>query len=103
MREEQSGAIAIIIAIMISVLIGFTAIAVDVGYLYEVRRQLQSAADAAALAGAQELIKGGTDSDILARADEYAKKNDFPEATETPEERLWMHMGPPGGMALPDR
>lgn len=92
--RNQKGAIAVIIAIVASLLIGFTAIAVDVGYLYEVRRQLQSAADAAALAGAQELIKDGSETDILNVAESYAKQNDFPKDLGTGEE-LQMFRTPP--------
>ena len=95
LRRNQSGAVAIIVAITITMLIGFTAMAVDVGYMYEVRRQLQSAADAAALAGAQEMMKPDTDdSQILTKAEEYAKKNDFPIDLGTSQE-LWMHTAAP--------
>jgi uncharacterized membrane protein len=37
--------------ISIVVLLGFAALAVDVGYLYSTRRRMQTAADAAAVAG----------------------------------------------------
>ena len=77
-RKSESGAIAIIIALLMTMFLGFTAFVVDVGYLYEVKRQLQSAADAGALAGAQELINESTDEDILNVAEDYAKRNDFP-------------------------
>ena len=36
-------------------LLGFAALAIDVGYLFVVRNELQNAADAAALAGAGHL------------------------------------------------
>ena len=41
-----------------AVLIGFCSLAVDVGQWYTTRAQLQSAADAAALAGASQLPSG---------------------------------------------
>ena len=41
-----------------AVLIGFVSLAVDVGQWYTTRAQLQSAADAAALAGASQLPSG---------------------------------------------
>src|SRR3990172_12371733 len=78
LKRSESGVIAVIIAFAVAALIGFTAFVVDVGYLYEVKRQLQSAADAGALAGAQELINESTDEDILNVAEDYAKRNDFP-------------------------
>ncbi|WP_230947940.1 pilus assembly protein TadG-related protein [Burkholderia territorii] len=51
-RRSQKGAVAITVAFMMSILLGFAALAIDVGYLFVVRNELQNAADAAALAGA---------------------------------------------------
>ncbi len=45
----------VVAAMAMVVLLGATALAVDVGRLWETRRELQNAADAAALAGAQDL------------------------------------------------
>ena len=53
--EDQRGATAIMVALMMVVFIGFAALAVDVGHLYVVRNELQNAADAGALAGARFL------------------------------------------------
>jgi Flp pilus assembly protein TadG len=52
---DQQGQVAIIIALLLISFVGMTALVVDMGSMYEERRSLQSAADAAALAGAQEL------------------------------------------------
>ncbi|UNY41880.1 hypothetical protein CPT_Momento_050 [Burkholderia phage Momento] len=51
-RRNQRGAVAITVALLMSILLGFAALAIDVGYLFVVRNELQNAADAAALAGA---------------------------------------------------
>jgi Flp pilus assembly protein TadG len=51
----SSGQVIIIAALLITAIIGMAALVVDMGSLYEDRRSLQAAADAAALAGAQEL------------------------------------------------
>ncbi len=75
--KEESAAVAIIVAILVTVFIGLLAFVVDIGYIYEMRRQLQSAADAAALAGMIEKIEGATDSEVLDEAREYALKNDL--------------------------
>lgn len=75
--RDDSGAIAVIAAILITVLVGFAALAVDVGYLMTARRQLQTAADAAALAGCRVLADGGTQAAALAEAEDYASRNDF--------------------------
>ncbi|MDL1962787.1 MAG: Tad domain-containing protein [Deltaproteobacteria bacterium] len=50
--RNQAGVAAVIVAIVLSMLIGFTALAVDVGYMYVTKNELQNVADAAALAGA---------------------------------------------------
>lgn len=50
--KNQAGVSAVIVAIVLTMLIGFTALAVDVGYMYVTKNELQNVADAAALAGA---------------------------------------------------
>ncbi|WP_164704841.1 pilus assembly protein TadG-related protein [Cupriavidus necator] len=47
-------------ALFIVALLSFAALAIDVGYLFVVRNQLQNAADAAALNGANNLYRPGT-------------------------------------------
>ena len=49
-----SGQVMIIFAMAALVLVGFVALSVDTGFLMAEKRQTQSAADAAALAGAAE-------------------------------------------------
>ncbi|MBY5162909.1 pilus assembly protein TadG-related protein [Salsipaludibacter albus] len=50
--RQEDGAVAIIVAVCLIVLLGISAFVVDFGLAYTNRRQLQTAADAAALAGA---------------------------------------------------
>lgn len=50
--KNNRGVTAIVTAIMIFSLIGFAALAIDIGHLYATRNELQNIADAAALAGA---------------------------------------------------
>jgi hypothetical protein len=52
---NQRGAVAILVAVALVVLVGFTALAIDVGHLVVARNELQNAADAGALAGARFL------------------------------------------------
>lgn len=84
MARDERGAVAIIVALLIVVFGGFVALVVDIGYMYETRRQLQSAADAGALAGMQDKITGASDGDVLATAEDYARKNEFPVDRDTP-------------------
>lgn len=54
-RRAERGAVAVAVAILLPVIIGTTGLVIDVGSWYETQSQLQNAADAAALAGAQDL------------------------------------------------
>lgn len=53
---KQGGAVAIIVAIAIPVLIGFAGLALDLGKLFITKTELQNSADACALAAAQALV-----------------------------------------------
>jgi Flp pilus assembly protein TadG len=53
--KAREGATLIFVALAMIVLLGMAALAIDVGYLYVVRGELQNAADSGALAGAQVL------------------------------------------------
>ena len=54
--NNEQGAIFIIVAVSMLVLVGFAALAVDTGHLHVVRNELQNAADAGALAAARVLL-----------------------------------------------
>lgn len=56
--------------------LGFTALALDVGYLFHVKRMAQAAADAAAIAAAEELSAGYSTNEQSA-ANAMAKLNGF--------------------------
>ena len=53
--KEQKGAVKILVALSMFMLIGFTAFVVDVGSLYYEKSSLQKSLDAAVLGGAQLL------------------------------------------------
>ncbi len=53
--SNERGQVVIIVALLLVCLFGMTALVVDVGSIYEERRHTQTVADAAALAGAQDL------------------------------------------------
>jgi len=83
--KSQHGAVAIITGLATSLLlIGFGALAIDVGHLYVVRNELQNAADAGALAGARlayaddpycRTPRSGVDTVILQAAQGAATTN----------------------------
>lgn len=73
-QRAHPGQVMIIFAIASLALIGFVAMSVDAGFLMAERRQVQNAADAAALAGAKSLFHGKT-SEITASAQAYGSSN----------------------------
>jgi Flp pilus assembly protein TadG len=70
-RQAQKGAVAVTVAVLMTMLIGFGALAIDTGYLYVVRNELQDAADAAALAGAPCLYPRAQCSNPTAKAPDW--------------------------------
>ncbi|GAB4099301.1 pilus assembly protein TadG-related protein [Sinomonas halotolerans] len=77
-KHHERGAIAVVTAILMTVLIGFAALAVDGGILFAERAQLQSGADAAAMAVAQKCARNTADPDCQSTspvAQELANKN----------------------------
>src|SRR5262249_55462077 len=77
--RDSSGASAMILAIALPSLIGFGALGVETGMWYATKIQNQSAADAAAVSAAYQIIAGQTDivSDLLPTATEAAEQNGY--------------------------
>lgn len=71
--QEEKGSAVIILALAMTVLLGFTALVTDVGLLYLTNVQLSNAVDAAVLAGAQELPHNPELA--LQQAEDYALAN----------------------------
>jgi Flp pilus assembly protein TadG len=59
---KENGSVLITVAILLTLLISIVALAIDFGYQYVVKNQVQNAADAAALAGADILFQNGVNS-----------------------------------------
>ena len=74
LRDER-GAAAVLIALVLVPLLGFAAIAVDIGSLYADRAKLQISADAAALAVAADCARGAC-GNMLATARTMILAND---------------------------
>jgi Flp pilus assembly protein TadG len=75
LASNERGAVAVIVAIMLAMLAGIAALTIDSGNLYWERRQLQNAADAGALAAAQDLVVGESEATAYATARQYADEN----------------------------
>ena len=74
MRKNEDGAVIVLVALLITILLTFTALAVDMGLAYFQRQRLQNACDAAALAAVTELPN---ETKAKNRAYEYMLENGF--------------------------
>lgn len=72
--ENQNGAVFVILAAVISVLIGFTALVTDIGLIAVNRQMMVNLMDAAALSGCQELPDEALS---IQEARDYVQLNDF--------------------------
>jgi len=72
-RKGERGQALVIFVLAAGVLMGFTAMAIDVGLILQQRRNLQNTADAAALAGAIELPE--SPGAAYANAQQWAENN----------------------------
>jgi Flp pilus assembly protein TadG len=72
---DERGAAAVTLALLMVPMLGFAALAVDIGALYAERARLQVAADAAAIAVAQDCSRGNC-GDTLATAQTLITAND---------------------------
>jgi Flp pilus assembly protein TadG len=68
-RRSEGGMFILIFAACVAVLLGFLGLAFDASYMYFYKRRMQTAADAGAIAGAQELNRGSADATVGARKD----------------------------------
>jgi Flp pilus assembly protein TadG len=76
--DTERGGIAVIVAFLMVVMLGFAALAIDVAKLYAERAQLQNGADAAAFMMAQKCAKNASDTECSATsplAADLANKN----------------------------
>ena len=75
-HRREHGQIVVLAALLMTAMLGFTAITVDVGFYMRNLRDGQNDIDAAVLAGAQELLDGPTNTAAAVdRAEEWATRN----------------------------
>lgn len=72
-RRFQRGAVAIITALSLVVLVGFAGLALDGGHLYLTKTELQNAADACALSASYELTGSPIPAENFTRAENAGK------------------------------
>lgn len=76
LTSDEDGAVAVIVALFMIVLLAFAALTVDLGIAWAERRQDQTAVDAAVMAGAIEYVRSNpTDADVVALVQDYVERN----------------------------
>jgi hypothetical protein len=75
--HDERGMAMMMTVLAMSVLLGFMGLAVDVGTLFHVKRELQTAADAAAVAGTLEYLYTNDSSKAITYADNASAANGF--------------------------
>ena len=75
--HAERGQILVMAALLIIVFLGLVGLAVDAGFHFVERRQLQNAADTATMAAAYELSYGGNDAAATVAALENAAANGY--------------------------
>jgi Flp pilus assembly protein TadG len=79
---KQRGQVFALVALALFAILGMASLAVDVGNLWTTRRLMQNAADAAAMAGADEIAIGGY-SYVTSAAQAAAAQNGFTNGSTT--------------------
>ena len=73
--KDEAGQVLVMTALSMTVLVGFMALAIDVGMLFRAKRNMQIAADAAAIAGALDYKYNGSITSAQAAAEAAATAN----------------------------
>jgi Putative Flp pilus-assembly TadE/G-like len=98
-NTPERGQTLVMFVLALAVLLGFTAMSVDVGLLFHDRRHLQNSADAAALAGVAELPKKPVSA--MKKAEDWAANNGVPASeiktievrtTDVPNDTLYVEL-----------
>jgi hypothetical protein len=104
---NERGVALVYLAIALVVLMGMAAVAIDLGYMYASKAQLQTAADAGALAGADRLLDIGTvtpniseQSDVKSVAQNIAQQNTAADANVVLKNNGTNIIGPNNDLAL---
>lgn len=83
-KNRRRGAVGATFALCLIVILGFAALAIDAGYTYVCRAQMQQSVDASALAGASGLWRN--DGTAIVRAHRYAAENKMAGLPVVPDE-----------------
>jgi hypothetical protein len=73
-RPSRRGTIVIMFAVLLPVLLGMTGLVIDCGLMMATQRQVQNAADAAAMAAAMDLYRGSTPDQATTTANTFVQQ-----------------------------
>ena len=76
-RAGERGQVVVVTVISLIAICALVALAADMGYFFDYRRQMQTGADGAAMAGAEQLRRRADDSEIRSAAISGAASNGF--------------------------
>ncbi len=93
-RRQRRGATLVLIAVLMVVLLGMVAFSFEIGRIYLVRAQLQSAVDAGALAASIQLREDPDDINAaLAAANEFVQYNEVGWSVVVPQNAITAEAG----------
>ena len=100
MKRSEKGQVLVLVALAIFFLLGMAALAIDVGFMYSTRHELQRSADAGALAGASAFTTGDWNDPSVrsiadTRAREFAAKDKVVQTTLNPASEVAVSFPPP--------
>ena len=81
--KARRGAVVVMVGIMMVTLVSISAVSIDFSRLWSLRNELQTSADAAALAGAIQLLPPNNAGTTIAVATSYANQNTAMQGTVT--------------------
>ncbi len=74
-RRNERGSVVVLTSISMVMMVGISALVVDIGNARQVSRGAQAAADSAALAGAQEIMNASSWTTVVSRVKRYSDFN----------------------------
>jgi len=83
LKAKQRGQVFVIISSALLAMLGIGALAIDTGGLWATRRMMQSAADAAAMAGADAIAISANTTNVTSSAKSASAQNGFTDGSST--------------------
>ncbi len=80
-KRQSKGQVLVLAALSLTVLIGFVGLAADTGYFFDYRRRMTAAADSAAVAGALEIKRSFSSTQVVTAARAAAAASGFTHGT----------------------